>query len=90
MTPTSRGNVNTNGTAHERWTLTLGRDEFRTLLERGEFLEVAARATRIEGRTKLLFSFEKMALRDAVRTPRARAGSRAGCTRSFTKWAMPS
>jgi hypothetical protein len=60
-------------TAHERWTLTLGRDEFRTLLERGEFLEVAARATRIEGRTNLLFSFEKMALRDAVRTP---AGAR--------------
>jgi hypothetical protein len=30
---------------------------------------VAKRALRIESRTNLLFSFEKMALRDAVRTP---------------------
>ena len=31
-------------------------------------MEVARRAVRIESRTNLLFSFEKMALRDAVRT----------------------
>ena len=35
--------------------------------------EIAARAIRIESRTNLLFSFEKMALRDAIRTP---AGAR--------------
>lgn len=33
----------------------------------GEFHEVARRATRIESRTNLLFSFEKMALRDAIK-----------------------
>ena len=32
--------------------------------------EVALRAVRIESKTNLLFSFEKMALRDAVRDPR--------------------
>jgi hypothetical protein len=32
------------------------------------FEEIAAHAVRIESRTNLLFSFEKMALRDAVRT----------------------
>jgi hypothetical protein len=31
-------------------------------------MEVAARAVRIESRTNLLFSFEKMALRDAVKS----------------------
>ncbi|MER3497666.1 MAG: hypothetical protein C4308_03000 [Chitinophagaceae bacterium] len=33
-----------------------------------EFEEIAARAIRLESRTNLLFSFEKMALRDAVKT----------------------
>ena len=37
-------------------------------LARNDPLEVARRAVRIESRTNLLFSFEKMALRDAVRT----------------------
>lgn len=60
--------------AHETWTDTLPRAAFRRLLEGGEFAEVAARAVRIESRTNLLFSFEKMALRDAVRTS---AGARA-------------
>src|SRR5947209_10307124 len=56
--------------AHERWEEALSRDEFRSLLKRGEFAEVAARAVRIEQRTlySMLFSFEKMALRDAVKT----------------------
>ncbi|HKR62212.1 MAG TPA: hypothetical protein VJZ00_00665 [Thermoanaerobaculia bacterium] len=53
--------------AHETWQEELGANEFRALLKRGEFDEVARRATRIEGKTNLLFSFEKMALRDAVR-----------------------
>ena len=39
------------------------------MLREGAHGEIAARAVRIESRTNLLFSFEKMALRDAVRTP---------------------
>lgn len=54
--------------AHQRWTAELGADELRALLRSGENSEIAARAIRIEGRTNLLFSFEKMALRDAVRS----------------------
>ncbi|MBV8981177.1 MAG: hypothetical protein JO086_09780 [Acidimicrobiia bacterium] len=52
--------------AHRRWTTELGRDQLRALLDRGEFAAVAKAAVRIESRTNLLFSFEKMALRDAV------------------------
>ena len=59
-------------TAHERWLDELGRPELDRLIAGGRFQEVAARAVRIEGRTNLLFSFEKMALRDAVR---GRAGA---------------
>ncbi|MGH9901282.1 MAG: hypothetical protein ACRD68_05515 [Pyrinomonadaceae bacterium] len=59
--------------AHERWEEALGRDAYGRLLRGGEFAEVAARAVRIESRTNLLFSFEKMALRDAVKQP---AGAR--------------
>ena len=56
--------------AHGRWEEALGRAEFRRLLGAGEFKEVAARAVRVEQRTRhsMIFSFEKMALRDAVKT----------------------
>lgn len=54
--------------AHEQWSEQLSRIEFRAMLKRGEFAEIAQRAARIEGRTNLLFSFEKMALRDALKT----------------------
>ncbi|MBD0372072.1 MAG: hypothetical protein ICV60_14620 [Pyrinomonadaceae bacterium] len=56
--------------AHERWEESLGRAEFRRLLGDGEFKEAAARAVRVEqsSRYSMLFSFEKMALRDAVKT----------------------
>jgi hypothetical protein len=47
----------------------LDRPEHLSLLKAGAFTEIAARAVRIESRTNLLFSFEKMALRDAVKTP---------------------
>lgn len=60
--------------AHEQWARTLHRAEYRSLLASGEFEEIAARAVRLESRTNLLFSFEKMALRDAVRSEK---GSRA-------------
>jgi hypothetical protein len=55
--------------AHEQWNAALEPDAYRRLLRAGDFTEVAARAVRIESRTNLLFSFEKMALRDAVRPP---------------------
>jgi hypothetical protein len=56
--------------AHERWLEILGRDEHRKLIRDGEHAEVARRAVTIESRTNLLFSFEKMALRDAVKAPK--------------------
>ena len=61
-------------TAHERWNAVLAEPEFRRLLKTGRAEEIAAHAVRIESRTNLLFSFEKMALRDAVKS---RAGARA-------------
>ena len=54
--------------AHLQWEEALGRKEFSSLLSRGKFAEIAAAAVRIESRTNLLFSFEKMALRDAVKS----------------------
>lgn len=59
--------------AHLQWEQSLDRSTFRAFLQKGEFIEAANRAVRIESRTNLLFSFEKMALRDAVKTP---AGAR--------------
>jgi hypothetical protein len=55
--------------AHERWEAELDATTLRALVRDGAYAEAAARAVRIESRTNLLFSFEKMALRDAVRTP---------------------
>ena len=63
--------------AHEQWEKLLDRATFRALLRGGDFAEAAARAVRIESRTNLLFSFEKMALRDAVKSP---AGAEAFAT----------
>jgi len=54
--------------AHERWEELLGRERLRALLKAGEYTAVARLATGIESRTNLLFSFEKMALRDAVKS----------------------
>jgi len=64
--------------AHLRWVEGLDAPRMRALIKQGAFEEIARRAVTIESRTNLLFSFEKMALRDAVRTPRgARAFSEA-------------
>ena len=60
--------------AHQRWQAALNEPVFEGLIKAGKFQEIAASAIRIESRTNLLFSFEKMALRDAVRTP---AGAKA-------------
>jgi len=54
--------------AHQRWNDELSAATFRRLLRDGQHEAIAARAVRIESRTNLLFSFEKMALRDAVKS----------------------
>lgn len=53
--------------AHLAWERDLGNKEYKRLLEGKEFTEIALRAVRLETKTNLLFSFEKMALRDAVK-----------------------
>lgn len=60
--------------AHEQWQVVLARPLFSTLLKDRRHAEIAAAAIRVESRTNLLFSFEKMALRDAVKSP---AGAKA-------------
>ncbi|HKP92816.1 MAG TPA: hypothetical protein VJS88_02890 [Chthoniobacterales bacterium] len=64
---------------HQRWEEALNRDEFRRLLDKREYGEIAARAVRTEQRSRhsMIFSFEKMALRDAVKPA---AGARAFAT----------
>ena len=82
--------------AHERWVESLDRPRMRSLLRRGAHREIADLATRIEARTNLLFSFEKIAMRDAVRSS---AGARrfatglyellhgpGGLERRFERW----
>ena len=58
--------------AHETWEEQLNQREYARLLKARKFSEIADRAVRIETRTNLLFSFEKMALRDAVKGRGAR------------------
>jgi hypothetical protein len=58
--------------AHREWEAQLNRREYQRLLAAGAYQDIAQRAVRIETRTNLLFSFEKMALRDAVRGRGAR------------------
>ncbi|MEP6635879.1 MAG: hypothetical protein ABJB97_04075, partial [Acidobacteriota bacterium] len=55
---------------HQRWEEALNRNEFRRLLEKCEYAKIAARAVRTEQRSRhsMIFSFEKMALRDAVKS----------------------
>lgn len=53
--------------AHLAWEENLNKKEFARLLAEKEFDEIARRAVWLESRTNLLFSFEKMALRDAVK-----------------------
>lgn len=55
---------------HKRWVAALGQSEFGRLLRAGEYPEIAARVVRVEqqSRHSMVFSFEKMALRDAVKS----------------------
>jgi hypothetical protein len=59
--------------AHARWDDALNESTYKALLMSEAYDEIATRAVRIESRTNLLFSFEKMALRDAVKS---KAGAR--------------
>ena len=61
--------------AHKRWEAALPVERFRELLSQDRHEDIAATAVRVEQQTRhsMLFSFEKMALRDAVKT---REGSR--------------
>lgn len=54
--------------AHERWMEVLDPSSYRSLLRKRDYAEIAALAIGVEARTHLIFSFEKMALRDAVRS----------------------
>jgi len=64
---------------HQRWEEALNRDAFRRLLEHRKYAEIAARAVRTEQKSRhsMIFSFEKMALRDALKSS---AGARAFAT----------
>lgn len=53
--------------AHLAWEEQLNKKEYEKLLKQRKYSEIALRAVRIETKTNLLFSFEKMALRDAVK-----------------------
>ena len=55
--------------AHLEWNTELNPAAYRRLLARGEHARIVDIAMRVEARCNLLFSFEKMALRDAVKAP---------------------
>lgn len=59
--------------AHLLWQAELGPADLRKLLARGEYRRIADAALCIEAQANLLFSFEKMALRQALKSP---AGAR--------------
>ena len=54
--------------AHRRFTAELGRATYEERLRAGAYEDIARRAVRIEASTNLLFSFEKIAVRDAIRS----------------------
>jgi hypothetical protein len=53
--------------AHFKFQEELNKDAYEKLLKQEKYEEIAGKAVRIETKTNLLFSFEKMALRDAVK-----------------------
>jgi hypothetical protein len=54
--------------AHLAWEKELNEEEYLRLLKEKDYHEIAMRAVKMESKTNLLFSFEKMALRDAVKS----------------------
>jgi hypothetical protein len=57
---------------HLEWKHSLHQSIFEELLRKKKYEEICQRALKIESKTHLLFSFEKMAIRDALKTPQAR------------------
>ncbi len=56
---------------HKKWNKLLNRSICEDLIKKKKFDEICKRAINIESKTHLLFSFEKMAIRDALKTPEA-------------------
>lgn len=54
--------------AHLLWQEFLGKEPFTELLLHKNYKEIARLSLYIEGKTNLLFSFEKMAIRDSLKT----------------------
>jgi hypothetical protein len=54
--------------AHKQWREQLPPARFRRLLDHGRFSALAGEAVAIAARTNLLFTFERIALRDAVKS----------------------
>jgi hypothetical protein len=54
---------------HLIWLEQIKRKKYEQVLSRRKYNEIAMRAARIETKTNLLFSFDKMALQDAIKTP---------------------
>jgi len=54
--------------AHLAWKNALNKQEYDLLLSEENYSEISLRAVRLETKTNLLFSFEKMALRDAIKS----------------------
>ena len=54
--------------AHERWLELLSKKQFEDLLQAENYTEIGSRALRTLSGTNLIFSFESMALRDALKT----------------------
>ena len=84
--------------SHRRWVSRLGQAEFRALLRGREDREIATRALKVEqqSRHSMVFTFEKMALRDAVQSPEGAEifssglyellHGRGGLERRFDEW----
>jgi len=56
--------------AHFQFQQLLNKETYTQLLKQKKYSEIALTAVKIESRTNLLFSFEKMALRDAIKEPK--------------------
>jgi hypothetical protein len=55
--------------AHREWIDAFGAGRMADMISAGDYHAIASGAVRLEARTNLLFSFEKMALRDALKSP---------------------
>ena len=82
--------------AHRAWADAFGAGRLSALVASHRYEEVARTALRIESRTNLLFSFEKIAIRDAALSPKGRQsfarglhdwlGSRGELRSPFERW----